>query len=72
MILQMADNGLRAEVGVTQLKAFIPLTLETTAPWSVCPGYGEECESSRTGTPSLNQLTSPWSGDPPGEVVLHR
>lgn len=37
-----------AEVGVTQLKGFIPLSLrdltrlplETTAPWSVCPGYG--------------------------------
>lgn len=68
----MAQSMGYAEVGVTQLKAFIPLTLETTAPWSVCPGYGEECESSRTGTPTLNQLTSPWSGDSPGEVVLHR
>lgn len=48
MILQTADNG-SAEVDVTQLKVFIPLSLreliplplESTAPWNVCPGYGE-------------------------------
>lgn len=49
MILQiMAQSMGYAEVGVTQLKGFIPLALReliplplgTTAPWSVFPGYG--------------------------------